>query len=87
MGLTADEECITGEDRAILAVFEQIADAILSVTRSMVGCDFDVVAYFECVAMARHLIYLRTVLATDDSKLVGLVGVQLERDQYRERQC
>jgi hypothetical protein len=29
--------------------------------------------------MARHLIYLRAVLAADDSKLVGLVGFQLKR--------
>jgi len=44
---TSNKECIASKHRAILAVFEKVADAVLRVTGRMQCFDFDAVANRE----------------------------------------
>lgn len=70
--LTADEEGIASENSAVVAVFEQEADAVLGVAWCVQGFHFDVLADGEGVAMAGRLGDLIAVLATNDGKGVAL---------------
>lgn len=38
---TTNKECIASKDCLLVTILEQVADAVLSMTRSMQGCDFD----------------------------------------------
>jgi hypothetical protein len=70
--LTADEECVAGENSTVIAVFEQEADAVLSVAWCVQGFHFDVLADGEGFAVAWGGGDLVAVLATDDRKGVAL---------------
>lgn len=68
---TANEQSVAGEYGSVVAVFEQIADAVLCMTRSMQSLNCDALSYSEGLAMTRSLGDLITVLAADDGELVG----------------
>jgi len=70
--LTTDEERITGENSAVVAIFEQEADAVLGVARCVQSFHFDVLANGESFAVAWGGGDLVAVLAADDGKGVAL---------------
>ena len=69
---TADEERVSREDSLVIAIFEQIADAVLGMARCVQCLDFDTLANSECLAMAGSLGHLVTVLAANDRNVVAL---------------
>lgn len=70
--LTANEESVAGENSTVVAVFEQEANAVLSVARCVQGFHFNVLADGEGLAVAWSGGDLVTVLATDDRKGIAL---------------
>jgi hypothetical protein len=70
--LTTDEERVAGENSTVVAIFEQEADAILSVARCVQGFHFDVLADSEGFAMAWGGGNLVAVLSADDGKGIAL---------------
>ena len=70
--LPPDEKCVAGENSAVMAIFEQEADAVLSVARRVQGFHFDVLTDGEGLAVAGSLGDLVTVLAADNGKGVAL---------------
>lgn len=52
---TADEQRIAGEHCAVIAVLEEVADAILSVARRMKCLDLDTISDRKGIAVARCL--------------------------------
>lgn len=49
---TSNEQCVTSEDNLLVAIFHEVAYAVLSMTRSMECCYFDPVADCKGVLMA-----------------------------------
>lgn len=70
--VTANEKSVTGEDRAVVAILKQVADAILGVAGRVQSFDLDVVADRESVSMAGSLGDLIAVLSADDGKGITL---------------
>ena len=70
--LTADEERVSSENSAVIAVFKQETDAVLSVARCVQGFHFDVLANGEGLTVAWGGGDLVAILATDDGKWVAL---------------
>jgi hypothetical protein len=70
--LTADEERVSSENSAVIAVFKQETDAVLSVARCVQGFHFDVLANGEGLAVAWGGGDLIAVLTADDGKGVAL---------------
>jgi hypothetical protein len=70
--ITANEQSVTSEDSTVISVFEQEAYAILGMAGRVKGLHFDVLANSEGLAMARSLVDLVAVLATDDGERVAL---------------
>jgi hypothetical protein len=71
LSLTANEERITSEDSAVVAILEQKADTILSMTRCVQSFHFDVLADSESLAMAWRGGDLLAILATNDGERVA----------------
>lgn len=70
--LTTNEERVAGEDGTLVSILEQIADAILSVARSVQGLHLDTFANRESVAMFGSLGDFVAVSAADDWQRVAL---------------
>lgn len=70
--LTTDEQRISGEDRLVVAILKQIADAILRMARRVQRLHLDSLANGECLAVAGSLCDLVTILATNDRNVVRL---------------
>lgn len=70
--LTTDEERVSSENSTVVAVFEQEADAVLSVARCVQGFHFDVLADGEGLAVAWGGGDFVAVLSADDGKGVAL---------------
>jgi hypothetical protein len=62
--LAANEKSVSGEDGFVVAVFEQKANAVLSVARGVQSLDLDV-ANVEGLAMGRCLCDFAAVFTTD----------------------
>lgn len=52
---TANEECISSEDHALLPILHEIADAVLRVARGVQSADGDPLANLEFLTMYRRL--------------------------------
>ena len=70
--LTADEERVSSENSAVIAVFKQETDAVLSVARCVQGFHFDVLANGEGLAVAWGGGDFVTVLTADNGEGVAL---------------
>lgn len=68
----SNEESVSCEDCLVVAVFEEIADAVLRVTWRVEGLDCDARPDGECLAVSRCLGDLVAVLATNDRQWVAL---------------
>jgi hypothetical protein len=68
--LAADEKGVSGEDDFLVAVFEQEANAVLGVARSVQSLDFDVTDV-ESLAVCGYLGDFAAVSSTDDGEGVG----------------
>ena len=66
----ADEKSVASEDYSVITVFEEEADAILSMAGCMKSTDSDSVADFECRAMFWCFRNFRTISAANDWDLV-----------------
>lgn len=69
--LTTNEHRITSEDRSVITILEEVADAVLSVAWRMQSLDLNAITNGECVAMAGRLRHFGTVLAAYDGHRVG----------------
>ena len=69
---TANEQRITGEDCSVVAILEEVANAVLSVARCVQSLDLDAFTYSKCFAMARRLVDFGAILATDNGDRIGL---------------
>lgn len=72
LSLTADEECVAGEHSAVVAIFEQEADAVLGVAWCVQSFHFDVLADGEGLAVAWGRGDLFAVFTADDGQRVAL---------------
>jgi len=70
--LTANEECVAGENSTVVTIFKQEADAVLGVARCVQGFYFDVLADGERLAVAWGGGDFVAVLTTDDGKGIAL---------------
>lgn len=69
---TANKQRITGEDCSVVAILEEVANAVLSVARCVQSLDLDAFTYSKCFAMARRLVDFGAILATDNGDRIGL---------------
>lgn len=67
--LAANKESVSSEDGLVVAVFEQVANAVLGVAWSVQSLDLDV-TNAEGLAMRRCLCDFAAVLSTDDGERV-----------------
>lgn len=67
--LTADEKGVSGKDGLVLAILEQVTDAVLSVARSVQGLDLDA-SDVEDFAVCGYLGHLGAVPSADDGERV-----------------
>ena len=63
---TSDEEGITRENCTLIAILEEVADAVLCMTRRVQGLHLDTFANGESLAVAWSLVDLGAVLAAND---------------------
>ena len=77
--LTSDEKSVTCKHGAVIAILEQIADAVLSVAGCVKCFDFDVVADGESLAMFGGLGDFGTVFAADYGDRVGFELKRVDR--------
>lgn len=70
--LTASEQGVTREVSPIVAILEQVADAVLGMARRVQRLHLDTLADGESLAMAGSLGDLVAVLAADNRDVVGL---------------
>ena len=69
---TANEQGVTSEDCTVVAIFEQIANAVLRVAWSVKSLDLDAIANGERLAMARCLGDFIAIPTADDGERVAL---------------
>lgn len=69
---TADKQGVPGEHSSVIAIFEEVTDAVLSVAWGVECFDLDVFPYGESFTMARRLGDLGAVLSSNDGHLVCL---------------
>lgn len=67
--LTADEESVSGEDGLVIAIFEQVANAILGVAWGVESLDLDV-TNVEGLTMCGRLGDFAAVLSADDGERI-----------------
>ena len=63
---TSNEECIASEHSFLVTILEQVADAVLGVTRCVQCLDFDALPNGESLAVAWGFGHFRTVFASND---------------------
>jgi hypothetical protein len=63
---TSDEQCVASKDDFLVSVFEEIADAVLGMTRSVERRDLDAIANLEGLFVGGRFCHLCAVFATDD---------------------
>ena len=69
---SSDEQSISGEDGLVLAILEQVANAVLSVAWRVQSLDLDVLPDCEAFSVLGRLGHLVTVFTTDDGQRVSL---------------
>lgn len=69
---TANEQRVAGKNCTVVTIFEQIADAVLSVAWSVQSFDLDTIANCESLAVARCLGDFIAVSAADNREGVAL---------------
>ena len=69
---TANEKCVSGKDSLVVAIFEEVADAVLCVARRVKCFHLDTLTNGECLAVRRRLGDFGTIFATDDGDGVCL---------------
>lgn len=80
---TSDEESVSSKDSFVVPVLEEIANAILSMTRCVQSFHCDAIANLESLAVLRCAGNSRAVLAADDWNGVGFELLQRQTSVTR----